>query len=175
MNKYYVKTILYAYPNLDFVAEQIDKIVEEKAILSMEDCRPCLEQCEDILEYTYQKDCLFSLELMVNNIVDKITPNEMDYLEYKYFKRKPKEYFANFDALSRGYFRKQASLTEKVGLMLEREGMTDKVFEEKYLSIDFFKRLLKCTIDHETAFCKNKGKKQVKTFSQKAKMNKLSA
>ncbi len=174
MNKYYVKAILYAYPNLEFVAEQIDEILQEKALLSMEDFRPCLEQCEDILEYTYQKDCLFALKIILDEVITRLSPSEVDYLEYKYFKRKPKGYFENFDAESRGYFRKQMLLAEKVGVLLEHEGMTDKEFEEKYLTIEFFKRLLKCTIEHENACYKNKSKK-VKTFTQKVKIKKLSA
>ena len=174
MNNHYVKSILYAYPNLEYVAEQIDKIVEEKALLSMEDYKPCLEQCETIIELTYQKDCLFALKIIMDSVLKKLNKQESDYLEYKYFKRKPVSYFENFDAGSRTYFRKQATLACKVGVLLEREGMTDEQFENKYLEIDFFKRLLKCTIEHEHASYKNKSKK-VKTFAQKMKVKKLSA
>ena len=46
MNVYYAKTVLYAYANVDAVVEQIDELVEKKALSSMRDFSPCEEQCE---------------------------------------------------------------------------------------------------------------------------------
>lgn len=158
MNKYYAKTALYAYPNLEAVAEQIDELVERRAIISMNNFSPALEQCEKVVELTYQKDVLFALKLHIEDAIEKLNQQELDCLEYKYFKRKPKEYFIGFDAESRSYFRRQNKLAEKISKSLERGGATDKWFEEHCLSMDFFSELLKRVIEREKQCSREKGK-----------------
>lgn len=151
----YAKTALYAYPNIEEVAEQIDELVERKALASMRDCSPALEQCEKIVDFTIQKSILFALKIMVEEVLSKLTLSEMDCLEYKYFKRKPKEYFFGFDAESRGYFRRQIKLAEKISDRLEKVGVTDEWFEQNCLQMDFFNELLKRVIEHEESVKKD--------------------
>ncbi|MBO7149708.1 MAG: hypothetical protein J6V71_02325, partial [Clostridia bacterium] len=93
MNIYYTKTVLYAYANIDAVKEQIDDFVERKALSSMSDYTPCIEQCESILNYTAQKIALIELKEFVEKALSKLSPYELDCLDYKYFKKKPKEYY----------------------------------------------------------------------------------
>ena len=149
MNVQYAKTALYAYPNIKEVAEQIDELVERKALASMSDCSPEIEQCEKVVEYTAQKCVLFALKIYIDEVLEKLKDIEIDCLEYKYFKRKPKEYFYGFDAESRGYFRRQIKLAEKIADKLEKAGATDEWFEQNCLQMDFFKELLKRVIEHE--------------------------
>ena len=62
MNKFYTKTALYAYPNIDAVIEQIDELVERKALCSMSDYSPCEEIAEKIVSFTRQKIALMELK-----------------------------------------------------------------------------------------------------------------
>ena len=96
-------------------------------------------------------------------------------LEYKYFKRKSKKYFENFDFTSRSYFRKQVKIINKVAKSLELAGATDEWFKEHCLRMDFFKELLKRVIEHEKNSQKNKGAKK-KVYKQSGReLERLSA
>lgn len=156
MNNFYAKTILYAYRNLDAVTRQLDDLVLKRALASMNDLSPCETQCEKILSLTDQKDVLINLKLVTKSVVDKFTEDEKDYLDYKYFKLKPKEYYADFDFTSRAYFRKQVRVADKFAKRLEKAGITDEYFEDKCLSIEFFRELLKRVTERENNFSKQK-------------------
>lgn len=156
MNELYAKTILYAYPHLTALAEQIDELVEKRALASMTDYSPALEQFNKIIDLTEQKTILFKLEIVTDKILKKFTETELDYLDYKYFKRKAKEYYEGFDASSRTYFRRQIRLAERFALALEKQGITDKVFEEKCLSCEFFSALYKRVVERENSINKTK-------------------
>ena len=170
MNTRYTKTALYAYPNLQAIAEQIDELVEKKALSSMCNYAPALEQCEKIVDFTYQKDVLFALQLHVEEVLKGISQLEMDCLEYKYFKRKNKDYFVGFDAESRGYFRRQVRLAKKLADRFENEGATDEWFEQNCLQMDFFKELLKRVDEHENSVKKeNLKKSKIKLSIEKTK------
>lgn len=168
MNIRYTKTALYAYPNLQAIAEQIDELVEKKALSSMCNYTPALEQCEKIVDFTYQKDVLFALNIYVEEALKDISQLEMDCLEYKYFKRKEKEYFVGFDAESRGYFRRQIRIIKKLSEKLEKAGATDAWFEQNCLQMDFFKELLKRVIEHENSTKKEKRKNPKIKISDKS-------
>lgn len=171
MNVYYAKSILYAYSNLHSIMEQIDELVLKKALSSMTDFSPCEWQCNKILSFTAQKDVLIELKLVTDSVLSKLSKEQTDILEYKYFKTKPKEYFEFVDTKSRGYFRKQIRLINRVAEMFERRGVTDRWFEEKCLAIDFFKELLKRVIEHESLCRKNKSLKEKTLIKQQKKFN----
>ncbi len=168
MKHNYTRTILYAYANIDAVKEQIDDFVESKALSSMRDFSPCIEQCEKILEYTAQKVALIELKAFTEKALEKLSSYEMDCLEYKYFKRKPKEYFIGFDYESRSYFRKQVSLIKRLSEYFEGVGLTDVWFEKNCLNTNFFKELLKRVEQYEKE-C-NKNKKKTKKSQEKSKI-----
>ena len=158
MNLNYAKTILYAYKCLDVIMRQLDELVVKRAVNSMCDLSPCEAQCEKILALTEQKDLLIDLKLKVKLVLEKFTDDEMDCLDYKYFKFKPKEYYADFDFTSRSYFRKQVRVACKFAKRIESAGIGDETFEKKYLAIDFFKELLKRVIERENNFLRPKEK-----------------
>ena len=162
MNVIYAKSILYAYSNIDVIAEQIDELVVKKALSSMTDFSPALSQCEKIVDLTCQKELLLKLKTVVYNVLLKFSDTELDFFDYKYFKKKPKEYYIGFDYQSRNYFRRQIRLAAKFSLRLEKSGITDSVFENEYLKIEFFRELVKRVTEYELLSCKNKGKKNVK-------------
>ena len=168
MKQNYTRTILYAYANIEAVKEQIDDFVERKALSSMKDFSPAIEQCEKMLEYTAQKVALIELKELTEKALKKLSSYEMDCLEYKYFRRKPKEYFIGFDYESRSYFRKQVSLIKKLSEQFDEVGLSDKWFEKNCLNTNFFKELLKRVEMHETQ-C-NKNKKKEKKVQEKSKI-----
>ena len=160
MNVIFAKTALYAYPNIMAITEQIDELVEKKALFSMNDFSPALEQFDKIVDLTEQKKVMFALKLFLDDAIKQFKKDELDCLEYKYFKRKSKKYFENFDFTSRSYFRKQVKIINKVSKSLELAGATDEWFKEHCLRMDFFKELLKRVIEHEKNSQKNKGAKK---------------
>ena len=175
MNNYYAKTLLYAYPNLESLMEQIDELVEKKAFASMGNFTPALFQCEQILGLTNQKQTLINVNVILDKFLEKFTLDELDCFSYKYFKNKPKEYFKNFDASSRGYFRKQIKLINLFSKRLEYCGIDDGWFIKYCLKIDFFKELYKRVLEYEKVsnrkkvFSSNENKVQIAT-NKKAKI-----
>ncbi len=167
MNVYFAKAALYAYPNLEDVAAQIDEHVERTAIASMDNFSPCIEQCETILEFTYQKDCLFALKLYIEETLNKLKKIERDLIGYKYFREKDNQDLSGINLKSRAYFRRQTIIIGKVARILEKLGATDKWFEETCMNIAFFKKLLRYTIEHEKSY---KKPSQNKSNAEKTKI-----
>ena len=171
MNIYYAKTLLYAYRNLTAVADQIDELVEKRALSSMRDFSPALSQCEKIVDLTFQKDVLFALKLTIEEVFSKFSAEDMKYFHYKYMKDMPKSYYDGFDATTRRYFRKQIRLAKKFAERLENKGVTDYWFENNCLEIEFFKELLKRVIERERALSKSQPK-PVKAVTPAMKLKK---
>ena len=149
MNVYYVKTALYAYPHIEAILDQIDDLVLRKALSSMSDFSPCQEQCEKILDFTWQKDVLCALKLMIEKALAKLSDIQKDMLDYKYFKRKSKESFIGFDVQSRGYFRRQVALVKKLGERFDKVGLTDEWFNQNCMVMDFFVQMYKRVVKSE--------------------------
>lgn len=162
MKENYSKCLLYTYPNVSQLLEQIDTLVEKKALSSMDNFTPCLEQCEEIINLTAQKDVLIELSIKVKEILDKLSPYELDCLEYKYFRRKPKEYFKDFDSQSRQYFRAQNKIIYSISIKMEKSGLTDEWFTKNCLKNSFFKEMLK-RVEEQEIISKKNVKKQFKT------------
>ena len=155
MNVYYAKTVLYAYPLVEKIMEELDEIVLRKALSSINDCSPCLEQAEKILSFTAQKDTLIKLKIACENVVENFNQKDKDCLDYKYFKQKPKEYYKDFDYTGRTYFRRQTLIAKRFSHLIEQEGLDDKWFQEKCLTINFIKQLYKRVLLHEKSMVKN--------------------
>ncbi len=158
MNILFAKTILYAYPVTDAVIEQIDELVEKRALSSFSDFSPAFDQCLSVVKLSMQKDILFILKKKVIEILPKFKLDEEDCLDYKYFKLKPKEHYKDFDTSSRAYFRKQIKIAEKAAKRLENAGITDEFFEKYCLKIDFIKKLYERVKEKEELSFKNKPK-----------------
>lgn len=167
MNLIYAKTLLYAYPNISALLEQIDELMEKKALASMTDYSPAEAQCERIIELTEQKKVLIKIYLEVKKILSKFTGLDITCIEYKYFKNKPKEYFKDFDFTGRAYFRRQNKVIKTFSAYLDKTEITDTFFEEKCLAINFFKELKKRVIEHEILSNKNKPKRIAINNTQK--------
>lgn len=163
----YTKTVLYAYANIETVKNQIDDFVQRKALSSMNDYSPCIEQCEKMLNFTAQKIALIELKQMTDKALEKLSKFDLDCLDYKYFKQKPKEYFIGFDYESRNYFRRQVLIVKKLSVLFDKNGLTDEWFEKNCLNTSFFVELLKRVEIYEKQSNKNKSKKQKQLIKEK--------
>lgn len=169
MNVLYAKSLLLAYPNLDAVISQIDELVERKALSSMSDTSPAFFQCKSIVDFTAQKHLLIQSKLIIGDVLKKFSEEEIECIDYKYFKSKPRNCFVNLDTTSRSYFRRQIKIIKKFAEWIERAGIDDVRFEKEFLSIDFFKELLRRVKEYEISSMKNPALKLAK------KKNKMSA
>ena len=156
VNLIYVKTVLYCYPCLEAVISQIDELVEKRAFSSMWDFSPAIYQCERISNLTCQKVVMIDLKKKIDKVLERFDKESIDHFEYKFFRRKNKEYFKDFDYKSRKYFRTQNKLVKEFGLRLEKVGVDDIYFEEYLIKIEFFKELLRRVREHEIISRKNK-------------------
>ena len=160
MNVLYAKTLLYAYVNLDDVANHIDELVERKAKYSFSNYMPALSQFEEIVSLTYEKDIIYAVKLACDKILSRFSKEDLDFFRYKYFKNMSKKEALLFDSTSRTYFRKQVKLSEEFACRLEKYGIDDEFFEQKCLLIDYFRHLYKSTMEHERLQRKNKSKRK---------------
>ncbi len=143
MKSKYVRVILYGYTNIETLKEEINDIILKKALASMQDFSPCNEQCEKIIDYIGQKVLLSELKSKVKVVFRGLTELELDLLDYKYFKLKPKEHFKNIDTESRSYFRRQTNIIHKLSELFEKILLTDEWFENNCLKINYFRHMLK--------------------------------
>ena len=165
MNELYAKTLLYAYPLVEGYIKQIDDLVLRRALASMYDVSSPEIQCEKIIEYTEQKKMLIYLCRIVEDVIQTFDSKSRDHFDYKYFKKKPKEYYNDFDYMSRSYFRRQTVLVEKFARRIETLGIDDAFFREKCLRINFIKEILKRVKEKEILSGKNKPKQKPNTIS----------
>lgn len=129
----------------------------------MNNFSPAIEQCESIIDLTEQKKILFLLKIKCDEIMEKFTEDEKDCLDYKYFKKKPKSYYVDFDFTSRAYFRKQNRIIKKFSLLLEKKGISDEFINKKCFLIDFIKEVyLRVKIREEAIAKKEKKDEKVK-------------
>ncbi len=163
MKRCYVKTLLYAYPNLLKIIRRIDELVEKRAINSKSVHSDCLVQCEKIISLTSQKGLLYEIKYYLDIVIDKLSREQRDYLEYKYFKKLPKDYFNNVNFQSRNYYRKQQKLLERISECLDWMDKGDEWFETRCKQVSYIKKLLVSVELNELGRKETKSKAKNKT------------
>ena len=98
------------------------------------------------------------LAVKLKEVLTSLSEEDRLLLEYKYFKRKPKEYFKDFDSNSRAYFRRQNALVKTLSTSFEMVGITDEWFKLNCLKMDFFIELFRRVKTYEEQSNKNKPK-----------------
>lgn len=160
MKALYTKVALYAHTAINSVIEQIDEIVLGKALSSMDNVKPCLEQCQEIIKFIDYKDKLIKLYEIGEEVLTALTPEEFNIIKYKYLK-KTLVSVEEFDHSSRIYYRRQQDLCKKVSRLYEKHGINDSVFKNEYLPLPFIKRLVQKVRNQEIMFAKiDKGQKE---------------
>lgn len=163
MKKIYAKVILYSYPCCDSLTEQIDELVEKRALSSMYDFLPCESQCFKILGLTDQKRRIIALKNAVEKTLKKFGDIDRLILDYRYFKTLKKDDYGDYDFSDRKYFRRQNALLNLFAERIEKAGFSDSVFEEDYLSIDFFLEMKRREEKRSLAYAKkNRFVKKIK-------------
>lgn len=166
MNKLYTKTLLYAYPKLTKIVTEIDEVIDRILLTSMENYKPCIDLCEKIMAYKLQKQKIIEIKKMIERALTKLNSKQMDFLDYKYFRLKPKSYHAEYDRTSRAYFRQQIEVIKKTSERFEMVGLNSDFFEKECLTIRLFSILLALVIENEKKCRKNKTKLEKRTMSK---------
>ncbi|MCQ2387716.1 MAG: hypothetical protein MJ066_04650 [Clostridia bacterium] len=164
MKKHYLKTILYAYGTIEKRIEIIDDTVLNLALKSMSNFSPCFDQCENIVKLTQEKEKMFDLKIVIDRVLAKFTEEELELLDYKYFKRRPRELYVNFDNSNRTYFRKQDRILEKLDMELSKTRLSEEYFINVYMKFDFIVDIYKRVLELTKAY--SKCKKVINSFTE---------
>lgn len=139
--KDYQKVLLYAYPKLGRMAEDIGQIVQAKARASVMGREPALSCAEKLIGYNFLREQLLFVQGELDGVLAKLTREERFLLEYKYFRRK-RELAAYADlrlsCSERTYFRRQQRLARTVNAEFVRRGLTEEWFFEAFSGVSFF-------------------------------------
>lgn len=125
-----VKTMLYAYPKLEMLAEAAEAAAEVKALLSFRAREDALGSAERVAEEILSGKRLRLLKNALDGVLEGLGGEELFLLEYKYFRRKDRlqECTEALSCSERSYFRKQNALLAKVAAELVRRGWTKARF-----------------------------------------------
>lgn len=148
----YVKAVLYGYPLLETVSEDYREHIENKAALSVRTDKSAFELAVELATEVCQKRDFEWLKSCVESALDMLTDVEKTLIAVRYFgkRRKIKRTFSYEKELpkteiaawsERKYFRFQKRLSEKVGAILNRLGLTEEVFEEKFAQTEIFEKI----------------------------------
>ena len=139
--KDYQKVLLYAYPKLGRVAEDIGQLVQAKARASVIGREPALACAEKLIGYNFLREQLLFVKDELEALLGCLSREERFLLEYKYFRRK-RELAAYADLRlsysERTYFRRQQRLARTVNAELVRRGLTEEWFFEAFSGVPFF-------------------------------------
>lgn len=139
--KDYQKVLLYAYPKLGRVAEDIGQIVLAKARASVMGKETALSCAEKLIGYNFLREQLLFLQGELDGLCAELTREERFLLEYKYFRRR-RELAAYADLRlqysERTYFRRQQRLARTVNALLLRRGLSEEWFFEAFSGVPFF-------------------------------------
>ncbi len=139
--KDYQKVLLYAYPKLGRIAEDIGQIVRAKACASVMGRETALACAEKLIGYNFFREQLLFLKDELDGLLANLTREEQFLLEYKYFRRK-KELAAFADVRlscsERTYFRRQQRLARTIHAELLRRGLSEEWFFEAFSGVSFF-------------------------------------
>lgn len=149
----YAKVVLYSYPLLKTVGKDYEDHIRNKAILSYTGNVNTERLAEYLAEEILRKEKLEWLKTVIERIFQSLDEEERALLAIRYFGRSDKlkkwkagAYCPEGKKAARSerqYFRLQNRLSEKVGAMLKRFGVTEETFEKEYAPIDIFRRLKK--------------------------------
>ena len=141
MKSDYVKTLLHSYVHLPKIIIRINQVVLKKALNSMKDFSSCLTQCERIVNLTTQKAILTKAKYYLERAISRLTEDEKDFLDYKFFRTNLSEYTLKINSNSRNYYRVQQKIINTIGENLGFLGKTDEWFEKYCLKVPFLKKM----------------------------------
>lgn len=148
--KQFIKAVLYAYPLMKTVERDYADHIRNKAVLSYRSDKSAESVALYLAGEILEKRDLEWVKGCVEQTLAKLSDVERTLVEIRYFgkERKIKSPLKNagngaFEAWSkRKYFRVQSRLGEKVGAMLEAQGVSEELFEKRLKNTDIFQRVL---------------------------------
>lgn len=152
MKSDYVKTLLHAYEHLPKITRRIDEIVLKKALSSMTNYSFCEKQCEKIVNLTVQKALMIETKYFLDRAMSRLTREEKEMLDYKYFRRYHKYNLSAKDFTCRNYFRKQQKLIKTIGDNLTWLNKGNEWFEKRCMRIPFIRKVYHAVKTHDEAF-----------------------
>jgi hypothetical protein len=147
----YVRTVLYAYPQLRGIENGYKDHISNQAILS-HDGRVATEKLMIyLMEETKRKEKVAELKSLVDRAIENLTLQEQLLLDTRYFGKADtvKRIFAAVKAgvaqgkyakvkpwTRRTYFRRQDKLLKKIAQRLTALGLTENTFLDEYAELD---------------------------------------
>ena len=147
----YIKTILYAYPQLTGLEEGYREHISNQAILSHDGRMETEKLMVYLMQETERKAKIAELKKLTERALKKLSLEERLLLDARYFGRSDsvKRIFAAVKAgvakgeyaklkpwTERTYFRRQDKLIKKIAQRLEAVGLTKEVFLKEYADLD---------------------------------------
>lgn len=140
----YVKVYLYAYPQLEGLAEAESRSAENRALLSFRGASGALEAAEKVVESIFAARELLALKADLDGCLSLLSEEERFLLEYKYFRRRSAlgaRAERVFGCSERSYFRKQNAVLNKTAACLISRGRTERDFLERFGDYSLFMRV----------------------------------
>ncbi len=151
MNHLITKTFLYAYSDLESLAEAAEVAAENKAVLSFRALCSAYDAAETVAEELRTAARLIRLKEELDAALGCLSEEEHFLLEYKYFRRGEAGADARSMYPSRSYFRRQAALQKRIACLLAARGWTNARFLEEFGKYAPFVRLFRALKMRERA------------------------
>ena len=148
----YVKVVLYAYPLLKTVGKDYEEHIRNKAVLSYDSNLTAERLAEYLAAEILEMNRLEWLKSRVNGALEKLDGAERELLAIRYFGKTKgiRDFLKTENAKGcspRQYFRRQQRLGQKLGELLQKQGVTKDVYEKDFAGIDLFRKIHKFVED----------------------------
>ena len=151
--KNYTKAVLYAYPLLKNIGEDYEEHIKNCALLSYRTSRSAEETALYIASEILKKQNFEWLKGCVERVLSRLSAVEKTLVEIRYFgkerkmKKEPEgksgEKTAYGEWSNSKYFRRLHRISEKVGVMLEAEGLSEELFLREFVVDELFAKIYK--------------------------------
>ena len=153
MNKLYTETLLYLFPKID---ARINCINEKSIKLGFGSMRnKIFESIELMYQLCKEKFIYMIIKNAINVIKNRLSVQQINLLEYKYFRNDNMILDKDFDHTSRNYFRRQNALLKRFSESFELLDFTNEFFEKECLKYKFISALLNNVQTGEIKYVRN--------------------
>lgn len=135
--KNYGKVLLYSYPKLNKLQDQLRALAFDKAMAGFYSEYDCERIANDIIRLNDAKEIIGETKEKMDKALSGFTDEELEYFEYRYFKTSVVKRLRPKSG-DRQYFRIQRRLFLKFMGYLERAGLTEEWFDENCLKLRYF-------------------------------------
>lgn len=153
MNLVIAETMLRAYASLESMAEQIDRLVYRRAVLThslKSDC-VCLgaeRQVEEIIKLMNKKNALINLKITTDEILSALGDESREILVARYVTKEDRDAVTGRLGLSvRTYFRRLEKAMKTFACECCARGCDEKWFAENYFDQSWLKNLYRAVFD----------------------------